>query len=180
MSMFRSSVLMLAVLGAAVSSQAAVFDYAFSATDNSFSGTLHLTATDNGDGTFSVTSGTGTVTKEPEGITDLTLLGGTYPNSSVYSPSGQYTYDNTLYPAKDPLLSLNGLLFSTNLKGTTEVNIWGNNPGQPYTFSDNVNGTAYIPGYSITFSQVPEPTVGGLLGAGALSLLGLRKRNKKA
>ena len=82
---------------------------------------------------------------------------------AAYSPSGYFIYDNQLFPAINPSLDTDGLLFTGN---GCEVNIWGNGAGQGsyYTFYEsngfNVNGTD-------TVAQTPEPTtliVWSLLG----------------
>ena len=126
------------------------------------SGTVDVTASSNGGGAV------GIWTLYPGGPSVLT------------SPSGAFTYDNTITPANDPTLDLNGLLFT---QGADELNIYGNSPDNYgfYTYQNSGYAIqdASVPGSSFTITSVPEPVTLSLFGAGLAGAAALRRRKKK-
>ena len=109
-----------------------LFDFSFAIGSQTGNGTLNVA--DRLNGQYLATAGSLTV----DGIYDI----GTYPfypggPGIVTSPSGQFMYDNLLfpaYPSTNPSIDLDGLLFR-NSSGF-EVNIWGNGPNA-YEYDDS-------------------------------------------
>ncbi|WP_242186542.1 PEPxxWA-CTERM sorting domain-containing protein [Sphingomonas sp. CARO-RG-8B-R24-01] len=129
-----ATVASLALATVASSASAASFVFTFSGTGgiNGASGTLE--AMDNGDGTFTATSGTinafGTVASGA----------GTLTAGSGNSPSGFFTYDDTLLPGQNPLLTAGGLLFEI---AGAEINIYSAPGGtDPYVLYSNSGANA--------------------------------------
>jgi len=161
---------MATALVMAVQAHASLYNITF--TDgglNTASGSV--STTDNGNG--SETAVSGTLTVDPGG----TLHSGTYsllfnPNGTGYTVwyapqgGGGFGYDNQIFPASNPFVNGNGLMFTmTDYSGVVGVNLWGNGANSytemgkpPWTL---VNGNA-------TLTAVPEPTT---MIAGALLLL---------
>jgi hypothetical protein len=136
-----------------------------------------LTATDEGGGVFLATSGTLTVTGSSNGNVAV----GTYsliPNPSglpVSSPSGYFLIDDLFYPASDPTLDTWGLLFGA---GGTELNVWGNSPGNYsfYTANSGFFPVADTGAGTVSFTETPEPSSVFLL-IGALAVPLYRRRS---
>ena len=164
-----------------------MFTFDFTSLDNSFTAVGTLTGSNNGDGTFTITSGEGTA----NGVS-FTLFPNPNPPNVVWGNarfnigSQQYgfTFDNQFYPGTNQLLNNNGLLFSTNTpaggplgggSGYTEINIFANGAGAPYTYMES--NTVSING-NFTASAVPVPPSMLLLAPGLLGLVGIRKRFK--
>ena len=119
-------------------------------------------ANDNGNGTDSALTGSLTVTSGVDVGTYSLFPNPTDPNPTN-SPSGQFFYDDILYPNQDPLLSTAGLLFTGH---GLEINIWGNGPGTLYSFWSSPGG-----GYNLTSDSVVF-TLNSVPEGGTLSLLG--------
>lgn len=149
----------LAGLPASVLAENFDFTYTGSAGVSAFGS---LTATSNGDGTFTATSGFITVTGGAVmGTWNLvTNPGGT---AASLSPFAMFIFDNQLLPVADPKLTTSGLLFSD---GIVEVNIWGNSPGS-YSHWEAMGG-----GYAVSsdgqFTLTPAPGSVALLGLGGV------------
>jgi len=126
------------------------------------SGLFTLTGIDEGGGEFLITSGSGTfddgAVDDP--VTLIANLNG--PENSSLSPSGDFTYDDLLFPGSGPdqFLTVNGLLFSFD---GVELNIWqlGSGPGTD-GWDESIDGV--VSGGTGTFissplpaSPVPEP-----------------------
>src|SRR5208337_2494207 len=89
---------------------------------------------------------------------NLTVTGGEFIGSyplfpggpgTTTSPSGFFDYDNVLYPSSNPVLDIDGLLFTEGVyrsPGYLEINIWGNDSPGSYTFDNNSNGQQDIGG----------------------------------
>jgi hypothetical protein len=115
--------------------------FSFIAADGA-SGTLSyglVEATDNGNGTFTATSGFLVVLSGP--------LAGTYelfpnpnPPNTFSSPSGVFICNDLLYPGHDPTLDVFGLLFTG---GGLEINIWNDGGGVKYSYYA-FNGSGFV------------------------------------
>jgi PEP-CTERM motif len=156
MSVALSSLLLLPAVA-----KADTFTFSSTGSGGGFSGTGLLTASNNGDGSFTVTGISGT------GITGL------------ISPNGFFN-DNLLFPSGSRLVDVNGLGFTTLVGGIAySVDIFstvsgyeaftldsdGNFGDDPVTFAIRSNGA------------VPEPSSLVMMGSGVLALAaGLRRR----
>jgi hypothetical protein len=147
---------------------------------NGISGSVFLNATDEGNGTFQATSGTGSVTG-PANSGVLTLFTNPTPNQTfTYSTSGFFIYNDRFFTGPNQLLDLYGLLFT--LPNGTEVNLFNNgssiNP--QYLYYDNSGFNVPV---QFTVSAVPEPASLTLVGVSFLGLCGYtlrRARNRSA
>lgn len=117
---------------AATSSFEPVFDFNYALGLDTGYGTV--TTTDINDGQFLATGGNLTVTDTLDGNNE-----GTYPlypggPAVTHSPSGEFIFDNVLYPSANLLIDKDGLLF-VNGAGV-EVNLWSNvGPPEDYEFA---------------------------------------------
>jgi len=102
-------------------------------------------------------------------------------------------FDNVVNLSGNPILNSNGLGFASgpyqdSVHYNTLINIWGNSPGSYSLFvaEANVDGNGNVIGDaqwvytadsgSLTLTPVPEPATLGLVSAGLLGLLALRRR----
>lgn len=161
--------LVLALMASATMSASTVFNFTDTGDGISISGTI--VGNDNGNGTFTIISGSGLFNGSP-----IALLPG-----SGGSPLGSFTYDSLLFPGGDPALDNSGLLFLFN--GTNELNIWGTEPGvystytsgAPYSYPLQNDATLF----TLTQSSTPEPGTMAMLGVGlALAAIGGWRRKK--
>ena len=143
--------------------------FSFTNTGATFSAFGTITADDNGDGSFTAISASGFFNN------DAIIL---IPGSGT-SPSGQFTFDNLLFPAGDPLLDGSGLLFSDTITGD-EINVWGNGPSPaPYsTWEWSSSGGYFLQDNNAAFSltEVPEPATWTMLGVSLIFMAGLSRR----
>ena len=143
----------LALGGFASAASATTFVYDFSSNDGTENATGRLTATANGNGTFTAISGT-IDASGPLASGTGTLTSNASAPAASYSPSGAFTYDDQLLPGQNPLITNPGLLFKI---GGTEVNIFSNGPGPgTYSLDTWAGGYGYQTG-NFTLSAVPEP-----------------------
>jgi hypothetical protein len=104
----------------------------FTATDSG-SGTFSygvLEATNNGDGTYTATSGYLIVISGANVGTYPLFPNPNAPNPYT-TPDFAFEIDDLLYPGENSTLDEYGLLFTGN---GLEINIWGNGPGIPYSY----------------------------------------------
>lgn len=138
-------------------------------------------------GGYSV-SGTFTVTSGPLDALGVWILtgGSTLPPGYLSSPSGQFQYDNAIYPGSDPFLSTTaGLLFTRSGSGSDELNIWANSANNYSLWTES--GGSYThefgawPGGGVNFltgtiNAVPEPINCALAGFGLIFVGGTAGR----
>jgi hypothetical protein len=154
-----------------------LFDFAFIGPGLAGSGVL--TASSNGDGSFTATAGSFSVFGDP--LLAPGAGGPLFPNPSapaaVLSPSGFFIYDNQLFPTSNPTLDVFGLLFTTP---GHEINIWANGPGSwEYNDFNTVTGADYDnTNFQFFLAAVPEPGSLTLMGLGAVGLAALVVRRR--
>jgi uncharacterized repeat protein (TIGR01451 family) len=121
-------------------------DFSFNYVSNN--GTVNisgvLNTASNGPGTLPVTGGYFSGFENGLPISGTILGGVTNPPSYLSSPSGKFTYDNSLIVGSGgPLLSTTGGLLFGNISTNTEINIFYYNGA--YSFSTYNPGTGYLP-----------------------------------
>lgn len=180
--MRRYAILLSVCLLALGTAAADTFDFTYTGSLYSASGTL--TATANGDGSFTATSGTGLY--NGQAISLIANPGGT-SMTSVTLGYVNYSYDDQLFPvsASPYVLDGDGLLFSFDIGGpggATAVNICGSsnctfnaNPLTPYGSILNGSSTVTDSG-KFTLKAVPEPSAAAFLGLALFGLMSLRRR----
>ncbi len=172
---------------------ATTFDFSFTGDNNTIDITGVLQATPNGNGSFTVTSGTGVATVPGSSGVDIDLVAnphGTGPTNTAAVNGYYITYDNQLFPAAGPLSKIDnsGLLFQAlqspynGSAGPTQINIFGgvNGPGTEYAYWESpanvqLNGTFTASDPSAT----PVPASLLLLAPGLAGLAVIRRRFKK-
>ena len=183
------AVLAGAMLIMATSAMATQFDFSYSGTNIHGSG--QLTATDNGGGHYTATSGSSTVIYTGSDLGAFSLLSN--PNAPGFTQlnlSGGYFQYNDLVNSSTPFLDWYGVLF-TNSTTNTGLNIYYNNPQQLYsadlfTIGGAYRDITYNSGVTFTLAEtsapVPEPGTMMLLGIGlaGLAVYGKRRMNKDA
>jgi hypothetical protein len=160
------------------------FSFSYVGTALGVSGSGFLFGTDEGGGQFLLTSGFGTATEAGT----LTLQpAGTYINT--LTPSVDLISDNLLFPASDPSLDANGIVFLGSLlpPNSQYFNIWGNGPGN-YTYFNNysgpfpaINGT--LDSFTVTeIGAVPEASTWAmmLIGFAAIGFVAYRRTTKRS
>ncbi len=165
---------MAAALLLAVQTRGALFDITFSGDGTSGSG--EISATDNGGGSYTATSGTFTVESGgaftpiiytlvplPSGCSTVTL-------QAIQGTGGlNLTGDNQVFYPGDPYLTSIGLVFDTSLGVSgPAVNLWGNGSGSYTLYGAGGSMGAGFGVYgdaTIDFAPVPEPStmIAGLL-----------------
>lgn len=161
---------MLFLVGPAKADQ--IFFFSFAGATVSGSGMLN--ATDNGDGSFTAVSGSGTQTVGVAAPDTLTLIFNPNGTTISFSPGG-FFFDNQLFPGNDPLISDAGLLFSSS---TQEVNLFSN-IGGGYQFAQQdgfAEAITFLLSDSPPVQTVPEPTSMVLFGIGLLAFAAFRRR----
>jgi uncharacterized repeat protein (TIGR01451 family) len=120
-------------------------DFSFNYKSNdgtvNISGLLYTAS--NGNGTLPVTGGYFSGFENGLAISGTILGGVTNPPNYLSSPSGKFTYDNSLIVGSGPLLSTTGGLLFGNSSTNTETNIFYYNGA--YSFSTYNPSTGYLP-----------------------------------
>ena len=120
-------------------------DFSFNYVSNNgtvnISGVLNTAST--GNGTLPVTGGYFSGFENGLPISGTILGGVINPPSYLSSPSGKFTYDNSLLAGSSPLLSTTGGLLFGNISTNTETNLFYYNGA--YSFSTYNPGTGYQP-----------------------------------
>jgi hypothetical protein len=124
-----------------------VFDFAFTIGSNT--GYINLNTTDIGNGEFLATAGTLTLTGGQDAGTYTLYPGGP---GNTGSPSGYFSFNDALYPAVNPVIDNQGLLFT---KGTFEINIFSNGANN-YEFYDNTGYNFTAMGQAVTLNPAPS------------------------
>ena len=144
-------------------SRADTLTFSFDGTAVSGSGSMQATA--QGNGSYLVTSITGSV--------DVGGLGGAITGLIPTGGTGFYLYDNLVYPNSSPQLDYQGVVFSVagftnpmNLCADPACNL---SSGSQSWLIDNVNGYNFYP---VEFAvKVPEPRVLAMLALGLVAVL---------
>jgi hypothetical protein len=164
------------ILATGSGANAKVYDYTFTSLSESMSGQFTVDASDG-----EVTNVTGTLS----GAVDDTITGfvatPTFPNSA-YSPDGAFIYNDVFYSGRDPVLDVDGVLFTTAGNPGGYWNLWGNSPGN-YSLYESSPGRGYpiaINGGNLDPVAVPESSTWammlvGLVGIGSVAYRGRRK-----
>jgi hypothetical protein len=135
------------------------FDSTFTFTIGTETGYGTLALTSQGSGAYLATAGSVTVT----GTGDV----GTFPlypggPATIASPNGAFDYNNLVYPAANPSLDGEGLLFNDG--GGLENNIWGNSASNYSFYTGSSAGTypiAITTSGSFVFNLASAPDPGG-------------------
>jgi PEP-CTERM motif len=142
------------------------FDWTYTGTGDSGSGTI--TATPSGPNTFSITGISGTW--------DGSLIAGLLPLHTCCSFPAN---DNVLNFPTGPFLTLGGLGLGFGVDGgATDVNIYYSGSYLVLTAPASNPGADVLTSTSGTFVVTPEPTTIALLGSGLVGLM-LRKRRAR-
>jgi hypothetical protein len=129
------------------------------------------------DPTGLATSGSLVMTSGVDTGTYALFSGGPSP---TYSPMNAFIYNNMTYPSATsaPALDWYGLLFVGN---GTEINIWGNGPGNPYSFWSYRGGAYNISSTAAAFGlqPVPVPLAAWLFGSALAGLMGFARGRQR-
>jgi hypothetical protein len=130
------------------------------------SATALLTANSNGNGTFTVISGSGFW----DGTIPIDLYLNPIAPGPEYSTDGRFIYDDQLFPGINPVITNPGLMFNIALGSATELNIWSLGPGQYEAMmygGDSYSGTSFG---RASLAEAPEPTTLPLVLIGIIGI----------
>ena len=158
-----------ALLGSLVLPVAAHADsFTLTGSGGGFSGSAMLNATNNNNGSFTITAINGA---------------GSASGISLIAPSGFDNNDNLLFPTASSVLDAKGFAFSDAIGNTSfKVDVAANgNGGYQASFLDSDGVSATLP---VTFSissapATPEPASWTLMGTGGLGIAGLALTRKR-
>ena len=179
---------------------AAYADYSFAFTNDAYGIAGTVIASSNGDGTFTVTSGSVSGT----GAGNQGVVYSLVPISAATNPGpppsirpfaglpGDGTdliFDNRLMPGSGTVLTGNGLLFEAGSGSSAfYINIWGNSPTSYTLWGLSYNTSLQQENYGIpnvggevtitTEGTTPIPGAVWLLGSGLMGLAGIRRRQR--
>jgi len=189
-SLFAAALMVAGILASSSAGAATVvFDFSYSGNlqGNAISGSGTISATDNGDGSFTAISGSGTSTEAGA----LTLLAaGSYTNN--LAPTVVLTSDNLLFPSATPTLDSDGLVFQGSspplASNSVYINIFGNGAGYAYfnNYDAFPNSNDYYAAgtndFQLAVSETPLPATLPLFasGLGVIGLLARRRKRKAA
>jgi len=88
------------------------------------------------------------------------------------SRDGQFIYDNLYYAGQNPVLDVDGLLFTTAQNPSGYWNLWGNGPDN-YSLWESTSGAGYpvqatTGGVVVNVGVVPEPSTWAMLLLGSV------------
>jgi hypothetical protein len=176
-SLLRFSLCLLVLSCMAGASSLYTFTYTGTGDYAGDSAIAFLTATDNGNGTFTAISGSGFW----DVTTPIDLFLNTAAPGTEYTADGLFYFDNQLFPGNDPQLSAGGLMFSIATGNAQELNIWGLGAGRYEAMMNSGGGFSGASFGTASLSGVPEPAtlplvVSGIMGLGFGQYLRRRRR----
>ena len=170
--------MLVASLTLATSVQAASYSFNFLSTDSLYqvSGVFGTSNTLNSVGGYDITSITGLVTGLGGGMISALVIN---PNQPLVTTNFGFNYDNVLFPASNPVMNTNGVLFDTN--SGQRWNLWGTGPGayELYSYPGRSSDTTIDVHGTLSIAAVPEPETYAMMLAG-LGLMGFIARRKAA
>ncbi len=148
-----------------------VFNFTYS--DALTTATGSVTASDNGNGSFTAYTGTLLISGSSfDGLYSLWL--NPAAPATAYSPRNVFIIDNQVFPSGPSLFNQYGLLFTSP---TREVNVWGNGAGVPWSlWSSTGSGYDYSNDQgAVTYESNPVPAPAGAIALAGLGMFFMRR-----